>query len=156
MGNNVVKNLLMAPKDRDSISNKGAVINRYKCDHLGCTMEYIRETGRNFEDKYKEHSQTTGHSIKLDNFSILDRESLSITRTIKEAMYIRGQWPPFKQEPCQVPAATHLGWGATRYAGSPFTVIPYSNPFIFSPPGPSPNKGAHNNLGQTTLMCNKL
>ena len=156
MGNNVVKNLLMAPKDRDSISNKGAVINRYKCDHLGCTMEYIRETGRNFEDKYKEHSQTTGHSIKLDNFSILDRESLSITRTIKEAMYIRVNDHPLNRNLVKYQLPHIWGWGATRYAGSPFTVIPYSHPFIFSPPGPSPNKGAHNNLGQTTLMCNKL
>ena len=36
-----------------------------------------------------DHSQATGHSIKLDNFSIVDRESKGITRTIKEAMYIQ-------------------------------------------------------------------
>ena len=61
-------------------------------------MEYIGETGRNFTERYKEHlrtlspnfdhSQTTGHLIKLESFSIVDRESYAITRTIKEAMYI--------------------------------------------------------------------
>ena len=137
MGNNVVKNLLMAPKDRDSISNKGAVINRYKCDHLGCTMEYIRETGRNFEDKYKEHSQTTGHSIKLDNFSILDRESLSITRTIKEAMYIRVNDHPLNRNlvKYQLPhiwdgvlqdmLALHLQWSPTH---TPLSSVPLGHP----------------------------
>ena len=33
-GNNTVKDLLVAPKDRDSIVNKGSIIYRYKCDHL--------------------------------------------------------------------------------------------------------------------------
>ena len=96
--NNIVKDLLQAPKDRDSIVNKGGVIYRYNCNHPGCTVEYIGETGRNFGDRYKQHlrtpcalfghSQTTGHSIKLDKFSIVDRESQEITRTIKDAMYI--------------------------------------------------------------------
>ena len=47
-GNNTIKDLLVAPKDRDSITNKGGVIYRYKCDHPGCTIQYICETGRNF------------------------------------------------------------------------------------------------------------
>ena len=44
----------MASKDRDCITNKGGFICRYKCDHLGCTVEYIGETGRTFVDTYKE------------------------------------------------------------------------------------------------------
>ena len=32
-GNNTIKNLLVIPKDTDSIINKGGVIYRYKCDH---------------------------------------------------------------------------------------------------------------------------
>ena len=61
-------------------------------------MEHIEETGRNFGDMYKEHltafspifdhCQTIGHSIKQDNFSMVDSESQSIARSIKEAMYI--------------------------------------------------------------------
>ena len=62
-------------------------------------MEYIGETDKKFGERYEEHlrapspifdhSQTTGHLIKLENFSMVDRESQSITRTIKEAIYIR-------------------------------------------------------------------
>ena len=97
-GNNTVKDLLVASKDRDNIVNKGGVICRYNHDHPGCTMENIGESGRNFGDGYKEHLrvpspildhyQITGHSIKLENFSIVDRESQGITRPMKEAMYI--------------------------------------------------------------------
>ena len=96
-GNNTDKDLLVAPKDRNSIVIKGSVIHRYKCDYPVCTMENGRNRQK-FWDRYKEHlrapstffdhSQTTGHSIKLDNFSIVDREFQGITRTIKEAMYI--------------------------------------------------------------------
>ena len=60
-------------------------------------MEYIEETGRNFGERYKEHlrvpcpifnhSQTKGYLIKLETFSIVDRESQVITRTIKEDMH---------------------------------------------------------------------
>ena len=52
-----------------------------------------RETGRNFGDRHKkhlwapfpifDHFQSRGQSIKLNNFSIVDRESKGITRTIK-------------------------------------------------------------------------
>ena len=85
-GSNPVKELLVAPKEKD-ICNKGGVIYRYRCDHQGYTMEYIGQTGRNFGDRHKEnlrglspivdHSQTTGH-LKLENFFIVDRESQGI------------------------------------------------------------------------------
>ena len=101
------KELLVAPKDKDSIYNKGGVIYRYRCEPPGCTIEYTGETGSNFSDRYKEHvraptpifdhSQTTGHLIKLENFSIVDGESQSITRTIKEAMYMRVNDPPLNR-----------------------------------------------------------
>ena len=40
-GNDTPKDLVVVPKDRVSIVNKGAVIYRHMCDHPGCTMEYI-------------------------------------------------------------------------------------------------------------------
>ena len=52
-GDNAMKDLLVAPKDKDNISSKGGVIYRYKCHHLGCTVEYIGDTGRIFGDRYK-------------------------------------------------------------------------------------------------------
>ena len=60
-GSNTVKDLLVAPKDRDSIFNKGGVIYRYRCDHPGCTMVYIGETGSKFGDRYKEHLSIPPH-----------------------------------------------------------------------------------------------
>ena len=98
-GTNTVKELLVALKDRDNICNRGGIIYKYRCDQPGCTMEYIGQICRNFGDRHKEHlkapssifdhSQATGHHIKLENFSILYRDSQCIIRTIKEAMYIR-------------------------------------------------------------------
>ena len=35
--------LLKATKDKDNITSKGGVIFRYKCKHLGCTVEYMRQ-----------------------------------------------------------------------------------------------------------------
>ena len=43
------------------------------------------------------HANTTSHSIQLDSFSIVDRESQVNTRTIKEVMFIRGNGPPFNR-----------------------------------------------------------
>ena len=116
--------LLVAPTDKGNITNKGAFIYRFKCDHLGCTVEYISETGRTFGDRYKEHlrapspiykhANVMGHSIKLDSSSIVDREPQGITRTKKEAMFIRVNDLP-KQEPWQIPAGTHLGWDNAGY-----------------------------------------
>ena len=54
-GNNTIKDLSVASKDKDDITSKGSVIYRYKCDHLRSTMGYIGETGRTFGDGYKEH-----------------------------------------------------------------------------------------------------
>ena len=97
-GGNTIKDLLMAPKDKNSITNEEGVIYRCKCDHLGCRMEYIGDMGRTLQDRYKEHlralspyydhTNIIGNYIQLDNFSIVDRESQGIARTIKEAMFI--------------------------------------------------------------------
>ena len=47
-GSNTIKDLLVATMDKDSITNQGGVIYRYRCDYLGLsTLAYIGETGRN-------------------------------------------------------------------------------------------------------------
>ena len=150
-GNNTVKDLLVALMDRDSIFNKGGVIYRYKCDHMGCTMEYIGKAGRNFGHRYKEHlwapsiifdhSQTTGHSIMLDNFSIVDRKSqvlpgssrrpcTSVNNVFLKRQVNLGKYqlPFIRDEVLQdMPAL-------------PCTVIPYIHP-LYSPPDHLPTKG---------------
>ena len=38
-----------------------------------------------------DHSNRSGHDVNIDNFSIVGREDQNLGRTIKEALYIRGQ-----------------------------------------------------------------
>ena len=54
-GGNTMKNLLVAPKDQDTIQKKSRVIYRYKCDRVECDEEYIRESSRTFGERFKEH-----------------------------------------------------------------------------------------------------
>ena len=56
-----------------------------------------------FNERFKEHQKapspifdhytTTGHDIKLENFSIVGKEDQNLKRAIKEAMYIRTNDP---------------------------------------------------------------
>ena len=98
-GELAIKNLLMAPKDKDSILKNSGVIYRYKCDRVECDEEYIGESARNFVERFKEHLKppspihdhfnTSGHTVTIDNFSIVGREDQNLIRTINEALYIR-------------------------------------------------------------------
>ena len=51
-GTNTVKQLLMAPKDKDPKLTKSDVIYRYKCPSINCTEQYIRESGRSLGERY--------------------------------------------------------------------------------------------------------
>ena len=98
-GGNTIKNLLMAPKDKDPIMKKSGVIYRYKCNRVDCDEEYIEESSRVFGERFKEHQNTsscifdhtniTGHNITIENFSIVGREDQNLKRAIKEALFIR-------------------------------------------------------------------
>ena len=100
-GGTTIKNLLMAPKDRDPIQKQSGVIYRYQCDRVDCDDEYIGETSKIFGEKFKEHlkpplpymttatSVVTMSIITINNFNIVGREDLNQMRTIKEALYIR-------------------------------------------------------------------
>ena len=93
------KNPLMAPKDRDSKLQESEVIYKFKCPHISCPEEYIGESGRMFGDRLKEHlrtpsplhhhSNSTGHPVSPECFTIVDRWPKGVTRNIKEAMYIQ-------------------------------------------------------------------
>ena len=82
-GGHTIKDLLMTPKDKDPILKRNGVIYRYKCGRVDCDHEYIGESARNFEERFKEHlkapspihdhTNISGHSVPIDNFSILGR-----------------------------------------------------------------------------------
>ena len=98
-GGNTIRDLLVHPKDKDTILKKSGVIYRYRCGRVDCEEEYIGESGRTFGERYREHMRapspimddqnTTGHEVSLDNFTIVGREDNSIARNIKEAILIR-------------------------------------------------------------------
>ena len=66
---------------------------------MDCDNEYIGESARNFEERYKEHLKApspiydhiniSGHDVTIDNFTILGGEDPNLLRTIKEVLYIR-------------------------------------------------------------------
>ena len=94
-----IKNLLMAPKDKDPMLKQSGVIYRYHCDRVDCDEEYIGESSRTFGERFKEHlkppspiydhSNISGHNVSINNFKIIGREDLNQMRAIKEAIYIR-------------------------------------------------------------------
>ena len=98
-GGNTIKNLLVTPKDQDTIQKKSGVIYIYKCDRVEFDEEYIGESSRTFGEMFKEHLKTpspiydhfnnTGHNITLENFGIVGREDQNLNRWIKEALFIR-------------------------------------------------------------------
>ena len=98
-GNNTICNPLGAPKDNDTITQKSGVNYWFKYTHAGCDEEYIEELGRTFGERFKkylmalspiyQHSQSTGHCIIVDSFSIVGRKSHGVIRAIKETMFIK-------------------------------------------------------------------
>ena len=78
-GGNIIRSLLVAPKDKDAVTKKSGVVLRFRCDRLGCGEEYIGESAGVFRERLKgyfrapsptyDHANTTGHHTKLDNFS---------------------------------------------------------------------------------------
>ena len=97
-GGHTIKDLLMAQKIKIH-SKKSGVIYRYKCDRVDRDEEYIGESARNFEERYKEHLKApspihdhlniSGHNVTIDSFSMLGREDQNLLRKIMEALYIR-------------------------------------------------------------------
>ena len=98
-GGQTIKDLLMAPKDKDPITNKSGVIYRFKCSEDGCKGEYIGESARTFAERFKEehqkspspihdHCNISGHKADIKNFSIIARDDQNLTRAIKEALFI--------------------------------------------------------------------
>ena len=94
---------MVTPKYKDPIMKKSGVIYRYKCKRVDCDEEYIGESSRAFGERLKEHQKapspifdhtnTTGHNINIENFSIVGREDQNLKRVIKEALFIRDNNP---------------------------------------------------------------
>ena len=85
------------PKNKDHKLQKSGIIFKFKCPHINFPEQYIGESGRTLGDRVKEHlralspihqhSNTTGHPVSPDLFTIVHREPQGNTRNIKEAMF---------------------------------------------------------------------
>ena len=60
-GENTIRNLFMAPNDKDNIIQKSGVIYRFRCVQAECEEDYIGESGRSFGDRLKEHLSSLPH-----------------------------------------------------------------------------------------------
>ena len=49
-GGMTLKNLLVSPKDKESITKKSSVIYWFRCDRIDCEEECIGESSRMFEE----------------------------------------------------------------------------------------------------------
>ena len=91
--------MLMAPKNKDTMTQNSQVIYRFKCDEVECDGEYIGETARALGQRLKQHFKTHPSSmitrpqkdikITIDNICIVGREKKTLDRTMKEYVFIR-------------------------------------------------------------------
>ena len=98
-GGQTLKNILVLPKDRDTVVNKNSIIYSYSCGKIDCNEEYIGKSGRTLGERFKEHlkapspvfihQSSHGHETSVENFKIIGREENSLARTIKESVYIK-------------------------------------------------------------------
>ena len=73
---NTIRDLLLNPKDKDTILWKNGMIYRYKCGRVDFEEEYIGESVRTFAEMFREHIRapspihdphsTTGHDLSLE------------------------------------------------------------------------------------------
>ena len=85
-GGRTIKDLLVAPKDKDHITKKSGIIYRYKCGRVEC--KYIGECLRTFGERFTEHLKApspifdhfniTGHNTTLENFSKVGKKDQNL------------------------------------------------------------------------------
>ena len=83
----------------EAITKQSNIMYWYKCGRPVCDDEYIGESARTFEERYRkhlkapssifEHNNATGHKTSVENFKIIGREGHGMARIIKEAIYVR-------------------------------------------------------------------
>ena len=72
-GGQTLKNILVSPKDKDTMAKKNSVIYSYSCGRIDCEKEYIGESGRTFGERFKEHLKAQSQIFGHQNNPILNR-----------------------------------------------------------------------------------
>ena len=98
-GGNTIKNLLMAPKDQDTIQKKVESYTDTNVTRWNMMRNILENPLEHLEERFKEHLKApcpiydhfniTGHNVTMENFSIVGREDQNLCRWIKEALFIR-------------------------------------------------------------------
>ena len=110
-GSNTLRNILVSPKDKDPKHSKQDVIYHIPCNYPSCDSCYIGETGRVLGERIKDHISDNNSSIKQHHMDtghplpnpqdkdikIINVESNSFKRKIKEAIYIQVNDPPLNR-----------------------------------------------------------
>ena len=118
-GGNTIKNLLLSPKDKDSMVSKSGAIYWFQCGDLTCDDEYIGETSRTFGERFREHlkdpspicyhSNHTGHPTSQNNFQIIGRVGHGLARSIKESIFTRVDNPTLNRNIGKFNFTSHMG-----------------------------------------------
>ena len=100
-GANMLKSLLMHPKDKVSLEQKKDLVYHWQCQADWCKSSYVVETSRSHRERAKEHSKSTTSAIhkhctdhhhplpSVSNFAIIDKDPTQITWEAKEAIHIQ-------------------------------------------------------------------
>ena len=127
-----------------TMCQKSGVIYHYKCSHMDCPEQYIGESGRTFGDRFREHlmvpllihqhSQSKGHHVDLECFTIIDRGP---SEQLRKPLHLC-EWPFPQQKPGELQPSPPVGWGTTEH---PFAAAQITTPALSLPPtmGASPS-----------------
>ena len=99
---NTLRSILVHPKDKTDKTMTCGAIYHAKCND--CDKEYIGESARTFETRWKEHKKRetsaifqhckdSGHHMDIENVTILETEPHQIKRKVKESIQIRRKKP---------------------------------------------------------------
>ena len=98
-GGQTPKNLLVSPKDKDTITKKNSIIYWLRCNKIDFDEEYIGESSRTFGERYKEHlkapspifwhQSNTGHTTTVENFRIIGREGNNMSEASKKPYILK-------------------------------------------------------------------
>ena len=100
-GTNMLKSLLMHPKDNISIGQKKDLVNHLQCQADGCKSSYVGETSCSLCKRAKELAKSTTSAMhkhctdfhhplpSVNNFAIIDKDPSQVIWEAKEAIHIR-------------------------------------------------------------------
>ena len=93
-----IKDLLVAHKDKETITKRSGVTYRYKYNRMECNEETLKSPQEHLGEVQEhlktslsiyDHYNNTGHTTTVTNFIIVGRDDKNLIRAIKEAIYIR-------------------------------------------------------------------